>query len=48
MIPTPVVQDRAAELNEQIRALVLAGGAGSDEYQRLLREWLRATVVPAA
>ncbi|GAA3267594.1 hypothetical protein GCM10010493_49580 [Streptomyces lavendulae subsp. grasserius] len=47
MIPTPA-DDRAAELNERIRALVLAGGAGSDEYQALLREWLRETVVPAA
>lgn len=38
----------AAELNERIRALVAAGGAGSEEYQELLAEWLRATVVPAA
>ncbi|GLV96645.1 hypothetical protein Slala05_02770 [Streptomyces lavendulae subsp. lavendulae] len=47
MIPTPA-EDRAAELNERIRALVAVGQAGSDEYQALLREWLRATVVPAA
>jgi len=47
MIPTPA-EDRAAELNEAIRALVLAGRAGSDEYQALLGEWLRETVVPAA
>jgi len=44
MIPTP----EAAELNERIRRLVASGGAGSEEYQRLLAEWLRATVVPAA
>lgn len=44
MIPNP----EAAELNERIRALVAAGEAGSEEYQRLLAEWLRATVVPAA
>lgn len=44
MIPNP----EAAELNERIRQLVASGGAGSEEYQRLLAEWLRATVVPAA
>lgn len=44
MIPNP----EAAELNERIRALVASGGAGSEEYQRLLAAWLRATVVPAA
>ncbi|MFJ3201042.1 hypothetical protein [Streptomyces sp. NPDC086989] len=44
MIPNP----EAAELNERIRALVLAGRADSEEYQELLAEWLRATVVPAA
>jgi len=44
MIPNP----EAAELNERIRALVAAGEAGSEEYQRLLAAWLRATVVPAA
>ncbi|KOU20982.1 hypothetical protein ADK52_25730 [Streptomyces sp. WM6372] len=44
MIPTP----EAAELNEAIRALVARGEAGSEEYQRLLAAWLRATVVPAA
>ncbi|MFK0222256.1 hypothetical protein ACIQWN_29200 [Streptomyces vinaceus] len=38
----------AAELNERIRRLVAAGEAGSEEYQRLLAAWLRATVVPAA
>lgn len=48
MIPTPAAEDRVSELNERIRALVLAGGAGSDEYQLLLGEWLRASVVPAA
>ncbi|MFD8020526.1 hypothetical protein ACFXJO_13460 [Streptomyces lavendulae] len=47
MTPTPA-EDHAAELNERIRALVTGGQAGSDEYQALLREWLRATVVPAA
>lgn len=47
MIPIPA-EDRAAELNERIRALVAVGQAGSDEYQALLHEWLRATVVPAA
>ncbi|MFJ4313971.1 hypothetical protein ACIP46_01555 [Streptomyces lavendulae] len=47
MIPTPA-EDRAAELDERIRVLVAVGQAGSDEYQALLREWLRATVVPAA
>ncbi|MFB6805507.1 hypothetical protein [Streptomyces sp. NPDC056387] len=45
MISNP---EAAAELNERIRALVAAGEAGSEEYQRLLAEWLRATVVPAA
>jgi len=38
----------AAELNERIRELVASGQAGSAEYQELLGEWLRATVVPAA
>lgn len=37
-----------AEINDAIRALVVRGGAGSEEYQRLLAEWLRACVVPAA
>ncbi|MFI5831113.1 hypothetical protein ACIA6C_28330 [Streptomyces sp. NPDC051578] len=37
-----------AEINDAIRALVLAGRAGSEEYELLLGEWLRATVVPAA
>jgi len=45
---TPVPARPAAEVNAEIRALVLAGRAGSDEYQALLAEWLRATVVPAA
>ncbi|MFI5985019.1 hypothetical protein ACIBEA_29655 [Streptomyces sp. NPDC051555] len=48
MIPDAVAEDRAAELNEAIRALVAAGRAGTDEYAALLAEWLRATVVPAA
>lgn len=37
-----------AVINDAIRALVAAGGAGTDEYRELLEEWLRATVVPAA
>jgi hypothetical protein len=40
-----------AELNEAIRRLVAAGGAGSEEYARLLEEWaaaMRAEVRPAA
>jgi len=44
MIPTL----EAVELNERIRQLVASGGAGSEEYQELLAEWLRATVVSAA
>jgi len=43
-----IANPEAAELNERIRQLVASGGAGSEEYQRLLAEWLRATVVPAA
>ena len=45
---TPAPVRPAAEVNAEIRALVLAGRAGSEEYQLLLAEWLRATVVPAA
>ncbi|WP_411102418.1 hypothetical protein [Streptomyces sp. cmx-4-9] len=37
-----------AEINAEIRALVVAGGAWTDRYQELLAEWLRPTVVPAA
>lgn len=51
MSPTPRDPDLArpaAEINAEIRALVAAGRAGSEEYQLLLGEWLRATVVPAA
>ncbi|MFE3577817.1 hypothetical protein [Streptomyces vinaceus] len=47
MIPNP----EAAELNERIRALVLAGGAGSDEYAVLVDAWvaaMRAEAVLAA
>lgn len=37
-----------AEINDAIRRLVMSGRAGSEEYEQLLAEWLRATVVPAA
>ncbi|MFF1341159.1 hypothetical protein ACFVYT_25100 [Streptomyces sp. NPDC058290] len=53
---SPTSSDRgavrpAAEVNEQIRALVAAGGAGTPEYEELLEEWaaaMRAAVTPAA
>lgn len=51
MIPTADAAGAArpiAEINDAIRALVLAGRAGTEEYEQLLAEWLRATVVPAA
>lgn len=54
MSPTPA--DRGpvrplAEINDAIRAVVLAGRAGAEEYQLLLEEWaaaMRAEVEPAA
>lgn len=51
MSPTPAGPAPArplAEINDAIRALVVSGRAGSEEYEVLLAEWLRATVVPAA
>ncbi|MFD5509043.1 hypothetical protein ACFWIB_14870 [Streptomyces sp. NPDC127051] len=51
MSPTPASPGPVrplAEINDAIRALVLAGRAGSEEHEALLAEWLRATVVPAA
>lgn len=32
----------AAELNDRIRAIVIAGGAGSEEYAELRAAWLVA------
>jgi hypothetical protein len=51
MIPTTDGAGTArpiAEINDAIRLLVMSGRAGSEEYEQLLAEWLRATVVPAA
>jgi hypothetical protein len=51
MIPTTDAAGTArpiAEINDAIRLLVMSGRAGSEEYEQLLAEWLRATVVPAA
>jgi hypothetical protein len=53
---SPTSSDRgavrpAAEVNAEIRALVAAGGAGTDRYEELLEEWaaaMRAAVTPAA
>jgi hypothetical protein len=46
-----MITDGSADLNERIRQLVLAGRAGSEEYEELLAAWvaaMRAEVQPAA
>jgi hypothetical protein len=54
MSPTPADRGSVrplAVINDAIRALVAAGGAGTDEYRQLLEEWaaaMRAAVTPAA
>ncbi|MCY0928285.1 hypothetical protein OTB20_19210 [Streptomyces sp. H27-H1] len=49
--PNPAPARSAAEVNDAIRALVGAGGVGTQAYQELLVEWaaaVRAEVAPAA
>ncbi|MCX5402488.1 hypothetical protein OHA37_01130 [Streptomyces sp. NBC_00335] len=49
--PDPGGARPAAEVNVEIRALVAAGGAGTERYQELLEEWavaIRAEVESAA
>ncbi|MFI8499487.1 hypothetical protein ACIGFK_13460 [Streptomyces sp. NPDC085524] len=49
--PAPGPARSPAEVNAEIRALVAAGGAGTDRYRELLVEWgeaMRAEVEAAA